>query len=61
MAGSGRVVVIGSLNMDLVMRLCSPVIVMAQGRVLAQGKPEAIRNDPRVLDAYLGAAPGVSA
>ena len=42
-------------NMDLVMRICSPVIVMAQGKVLAQGRPEDIRNDPQVLDAYLGA------
>ena len=41
-------------NMDLVMRICSPLIVMTQGRVIARGPPDAVRNDPRVLDAYLG-------
>jgi branched-chain amino acid transport system ATP-binding protein len=41
-------------NMDLVMRICHPVIVMTQGRVIARGSPEEVRNDPRVLDAYLG-------
>ena len=44
-------------NMELVMRVCSRVVVMAQGRVLAQGTPEQIQQDPRVLDAYLGEAP----
>lgn len=41
-------------NMDMVMRLCDPVIVMAQGRVLAEGKPAQVREDQRVIDAYLG-------
>lgn len=41
-------------NMDMVMRLCDPVIVMAQGRVLAQGDPQSVRDDPQVIDAYLG-------
>ncbi len=41
-------------NMDVVMRLCDPVIVMAQGRLLMQGDPAAVRADPRVIDAYLG-------
>jgi ABC-type branched-subunit amino acid transport system ATPase component len=43
-------------NMDMVMRLCDPVIVMAQGRVLVQGSPAQVREDPRVIDAYLGEA-----
>ena len=41
-------------NMDMVMNLCRPVVVMAAGRVLMQGEPEDVRRDPRVLDAYLG-------
>jgi branched-chain amino acid transport system ATP-binding protein len=41
-------------NMDLVMRICRPLIVMTQGRVIARGSPDEVRNDPRVLDAYLG-------
>jgi branched-chain amino acid transport system ATP-binding protein len=41
-------------NMDLIMSLCNPVLVMAQGRLLLEGPPELVRNDPRVLEAYLG-------
>jgi ABC-type branched-subunit amino acid transport system ATPase component len=41
-------------NMNLVMRLCDPVVVLAQGSKLAEGRPDDVRNDPRVLDAYLG-------
>jgi ABC-type branched-subunit amino acid transport system ATPase component len=43
-------------NMDLVMRLCDPIVVMAQGRVMVEGGPEEIRRHPAVLDAYLGQA-----
>jgi len=41
-------------DMDLVMSLCDPVIVMSEGRKLAEGEPAAIRSDARVLEAYLG-------
>ncbi len=41
-------------NMDVVMNLCDPVIVMAYGVVIAQGPPETIQNDREVLEAYLG-------
>jgi ABC-type branched-subunit amino acid transport system ATPase component len=41
-------------NMDLVMRLCDPVVVMAQGRVVVEGPPAEVRADVRVIDAYLG-------
>jgi branched-chain amino acid transport system ATP-binding protein len=41
-------------NMDLVMNLCNPVIVMAYGTVIAQGSPETIQSDSDVLEAYLG-------
>jgi len=43
-------------NMDLVMNLCDPILVMAQGRLLMEGTPDAVRSDPRVLEAYLGGA-----
>ena len=41
-------------NMDMIARLCDPVIVMVEGAVLMQGDMETVRADPRVLDAYLG-------
>ena len=42
-------------DMDLVMAICNPVIVLSQGRPLAEGPPDAIRRNPQVLAAYLGA------
>jgi ABC-type branched-subunit amino acid transport system ATPase component len=41
-------------NMDMVMRICRPIVVMAQGRVIFEGEGAAVRADPRVVDAYLG-------
>jgi ABC-type branched-subunit amino acid transport system ATPase component len=43
-------------NMEFVMGLCHQVTVLDHGTVVAAGPPEAIARDPRVLDAYLGAA-----
>jgi branched-chain amino acid transport system ATP-binding protein len=41
-------------DMDLVMRLCDPVIVLSEGRPLVEGPFEVVASDPRVLEAYLG-------
>lgn len=41
-------------DMPLVMGLCDPVVVMNQGAKLIEGPPELVRNDPQVLEAYLG-------
>lgn len=41
-------------DMDLITRLCDPVIVMSNGEVIAEGSPEEIKADERVLEAYLG-------
>jgi branched-chain amino acid transport system ATP-binding protein len=41
-------------DMNLVMNLCDPVIVMSEGSKLAEGTAEAIKRDDRVLEAYLG-------
>jgi branched-chain amino acid transport system ATP-binding protein len=41
-------------NMDMVMQICSPIVVMAQGRVIFEGNAEGVRGDARVVDAYLG-------
>jgi branched-chain amino acid transport system ATP-binding protein len=41
-------------DMDLVTRLCNPIIVMSNGEKLAEGPPDEVKSDERVLDAYLG-------
>lgn len=41
-------------DMNLVMNLCNPVIVMSNGEKLAEGTPQEIQCDERVLEAYLG-------
>ncbi|HEV2476038.1 MAG TPA: ATP-binding cassette domain-containing protein, partial [Candidatus Dormibacteraeota bacterium] len=41
-------------DMSLVMRVCDYVYVLDFGKLLARGQPAAIRNDPKVLAAYLG-------
>src|SRR6266571_2930276 len=50
----GKTFLIVEHNMDFVMNLCGRVTVMDSGGVIASGRPEIIRSDPRVLDAYLG-------
>jgi neutral amino acid transport system ATP-binding protein len=42
-------------NMGFVMNLCHEVVVLHQGRPIATGEPKAVRENPAVLDAYLGA------
>ena len=51
---TGTTFLIVEHNMDVVMNLCSSIVVMAHGEVLARGTPEVIREDDTVLDAYLG-------
>ena len=41
-------------NMDVVMNVCDPVVVMAYGKVLATGRPAEIQANDAVLEAYLG-------
>ena len=44
-------------NIDLVLAVCRPVVVMAQGRLIYHGDAAGVRADRRVLDAYLGDVP----
>lgn len=41
-------------DMSLVMEVCERIYVLEYGQVIAHGKPEEIKNNPRVIEAYLG-------
>jgi branched-chain amino acid transport system permease protein len=41
-------------NMPMVLGMCDPVMVLAEGRCIARGNPREIQANPAVLDAYLG-------
>ena len=43
-------------DMELIARLCDPVIVLVEGKVLTEGPFSEVGNDPRVIDAYFGGA-----
>jgi ABC-type branched-subunit amino acid transport system ATPase component len=52
----GKTFLIVEHDMGFVMDLCAHVTVLDQGRALLTAPPEEVRNDPAVLDAYLGGA-----
>ena len=53
----GVAVLVIEHNMDVIVKLCHHVFVMAAGRLLCEGTAETVTRDPRVIEAYLGGAP----
>lgn len=50
----GKTVILIEHNMDLIRELSDHVVVMDGGRLLAEGKPEVVLNEQKVVEAYLG-------
>ncbi len=50
----GVAVLVIEHNMDVIVKLCRRVYVMAAGRLLSEGRPADVINDARVVEAYLG-------
>jgi ABC-type branched-subunit amino acid transport system ATPase component len=53
LAAAGKTILFIEHNLEVVMQACDHVIVMDAGRKIAEGRPEVIKNDPEIFEAYL--------
>jgi branched-chain amino acid transport system ATP-binding protein len=59
LAADGLAICLVEHDMTLVMDVCQTINVLDYGRTIAAGTPDRVRNDPAVIEAYLGTPEGV--